>query len=491
MADNSSNKGETGLDRMMKRDPEVIDLCCFSSDEENCSNVVVVTGKRKGPPQKENDRTNSSCNAKTTTATGAPFRNHKQIKMSQRQQGSPPTAGAAAAAAATTTKTTIQEKLSPPRLVLPQNDRAVVTYGILPLLHQIQPNFCSQSRSLQHIQQVEKWSCGFRNLQMLLSALVPLLPPSHRYFPALQHIYFNEQTLKLAVMAKTDQSGQQQQEETSSSILILPSLSQLQEQLEMSWKAGFDPRGAHHFKHSIVGRPSQIGAVEVGFLLGFWFLDSCVVQFLKCAASRRCLPAFVYYYFSGYYNNNNKNNNNSIRSGGNKKLGTNHTNSNNQKTTTTATNATPVPAKALACVKWAEKYSWQSPQKAFRDLNEMEETTAASRKEEKDSLPLYLQWEGHSVTVIGMEVNPLATNWNQMNLLILDPLRKGANMTNGLKASPHRSTATIRLPIHCVTSKDCQLVLTGPTELTKWERQDRKQNMALVSAMKEAVMQCV
>ena len=134
--------------------------------------------------------------------------------------------------------------------------------------------------------QTDKWSCGFRNIQMLLTAIVPQLPPFHLYFQKLHHVY--EQPLK-ALM----EHNKPKEED----LLLVPSLTQLQEQLEESWRQGFDPKGARHFNNRVVGRLSKIGACEVCFALNFWHLDSCVIQFVKCPASRRCLPAFVYAYF--------------------------------------------------------------------------------------------------------------------------------------------------------------------------------------------------
>lgn len=93
---------------------------------------------------------------------------------------------------------------------------------------------------LLHIQQRDKWSCGFRNLQMLLVTLVPSLPPEHIYF---DNGSWNGQAFRV------------------------PSLQQLQASLERSWRAGYDPDGARHYQNRILGKNSKIGAVEVSTTL--------------------------------------------------------------------------------------------------------------------------------------------------------------------------------------------------------------------------------
>lgn len=192
------------------------------------------------------------------------------------------------------------------------SDNAVVTDGLLAVLEKI-PSLvtCSSTRStrllsnneervpqsqagthivprganmpstLFHIQQSDKWSCGFRNLQMVLSALLPHLPGSHPFFA--------DRLLPNSLKRITS---------PESIITPLPSLQQLQTFLEESWADGFDKKGAQHYNGSIVGRTSKIGAVEVSSCLAYLDIDSAVVQFIKCRESRSLLGDFVLAYFT-------------------------------------------------------------------------------------------------------------------------------------------------------------------------------------------------
>ena len=70
------------------------------------------------------------------------------------------------------------------------------------------------------------------------------------------------------------------------------------EMYESCWKDGFDPKGAEHYNHRIVGKTSFIGAVEVSSVLSYLHIDSTVVQFIQCFESRSKLGPFVWAYFT-------------------------------------------------------------------------------------------------------------------------------------------------------------------------------------------------
>ena len=82
-----------------------------------------------------------------------------------------------------------------------------------------------------HYLQNDNWSCGYRNLQMLLSSMLPTL---HTVYP----------------------NG-------------VPSISEIQITMEKLWKFGFDGRNAEHHEHALVGKQSWIGTVEVWYVLYF------------------------------------------------------------------------------------------------------------------------------------------------------------------------------------------------------------------------------
>mmetsp|Transcript_1939 Transcript_1939/g.2851 ORF Transcript_1939/g.2851 Transcript_1939/m.2851 type:complete len:264 (+) Transcript_1939:159-950(+) len=168
-------------------------------------------------------------------------------------------------------------------------ENAVPTEGVLPLINILElprTRTCCRSREnsslsltlpVLHIQQKDKWSCGYRNLQMLMSALIPQLPSGHPYHQR--------------VPSSLRRSG-------VGSAVPIASLKDLQEFLEGAWKVGLDSRGAEHYGSKIVGKSDEIGAVEVNSVLSFLYIDSVVVQFIRTKESRQMLGPFVWSYFS-------------------------------------------------------------------------------------------------------------------------------------------------------------------------------------------------
>jgi hypothetical protein len=146
---------------------------------------------------------------------------------------------------AKSSKKAVIEELMPFLNVENGVEDAATTEGILPLLNVLElPNTrtCGRSREsgsshshvpLLHVQQKDKWSCGFRNLQISLSALIPLLPSDHPYHAAVPPS-LKRSDLGVAVP--------------------IPSIKDLQEFLERAWQIGIDPRGAGHYGGKIVGK---------------------------------------------------------------------------------------------------------------------------------------------------------------------------------------------------------------------------------------------
>lgn len=168
-------------------------------------------------------------------------------------------------------------------VLLEAGDCAVVSYGILERLLDdgttattttartcLASSAHGPQSSLQHIQQPDRWSCGFRNAQMVLTAVLPHLPASHAVFQR--------------VPRRTPNA-------------TIPGLLQLQQAMEEAWRDGFDPKGAQHYRWKMVGKRSWIGAVEVATLLNYLGVDATVVQFVGRRQSREMLPRFVRAHF--------------------------------------------------------------------------------------------------------------------------------------------------------------------------------------------------
>jgi hypothetical protein len=70
--------------------------------------------------------------------------------------------------------------------------------------------------------------------------------------------------------------------------------------MEELWRHGFDVRNAEHHGHSLVGKQTWIGTVEVWSFLSYKRVDSTIVQFIKTARNRALLGKFVWAYFSKF-----------------------------------------------------------------------------------------------------------------------------------------------------------------------------------------------
>uniref|UniRef100_A0A7S3L3G7 UFSP1/2/DUB catalytic domain-containing protein n=1 Tax=Amphora coffeiformis TaxID=265554 RepID=A0A7S3L3G7_9STRA len=270
--------------------------------------------------------------------------------------------------------------------------------------------------SLLHVQQKDKWTCGYRNLQMLLAALVPALDPRHHLYP---------QTHASNVMEKSGRVV----------CFEIPSRPELESELEASWRAGFDQNGAQQFGGQMRGRRKWIGAVEVWSILTAAGVDACVVQFIRCAESRSLLGPACAHYFANVC----------------PWCNTNYTTS-----------------RDLA-------YSLLRPTRSKPSRNHT--SCGCSR------LPLYLQWEGHSVTIVGVEYD--ATSDKPTRLLILDPAKNGEELRSTLQAGNlHRA----RLDLYQLRTKDCQIILPSRRVLSAAEQQTWKASINCVTAASSAVI---
>mmetsp|Transcript_36579 Transcript_36579/g.74523 ORF Transcript_36579/g.74523 Transcript_36579/m.74523 type:complete len:355 (+) Transcript_36579:62-1126(+) len=286
----------------------------------------------------------------------------------------------------------------------------------------------SQSRSLlpMHYRQRDRWSCGYRNTQMMLSSLIPLLPPDHPYFEIVP---------------------------SRSSSTEPPALRDIQELLEQTWREGFDPKGRDHYRGRIRGRSEWIGAVEVASVLWYLSIDCAVVQFLQRTRSTRMLADFLWTYFS-----------------------------NESGFDTCEHSATCMePARG-------RRHGPNVMQLTKSILNQCAfgggsfSNAAASRetgtRSSSDSrciasplVPVYLQWKGHSVTVIGIE-----RVGESHNLLLLDPGKTiGENVLSCRDAGSDPSILldAVRKPASELYHTDCQIIVSGSVPLRRTERMER------------------
>lgn len=93
--------------------------------------------------------------------------------------------------------------------------------------------------------------------------------------------------------------------------------------------------------------------------------------------------------------------------------------------------------------------------------------------------PLYLQWEGHSVTIVGIEL--LKENYQEYDLLVLDPNKKwppssskGAGDTREI--ARERMLNHMRLSSRKIRLKDRQLIVASTKVQCSQEREERKRD---------------
>jgi hypothetical protein len=262
-------------------------------------------------------------------------------------------------------------------VVLEAGDSAVISYGILELLNDgtftnartcLSTSNSGPQSSIQHVQQTDRWSCGFRNMQMMLSAVIPHLPSSHALFQKIPRRIPNHS---------------------------IPSLLQLQQFMEGAWRDGFDPTGARHYGWKMTGQRRWIGAVEVAKLLCYLGVDATVVQFVRGRQSREMLPKFVRAHFE--------------------KLN--------------GCEGCPFCPQSVR-----SKYCAQGTLQWSSMMNVLDPTPQQEPECSCPILPLYLQWKGHSITIVGIEADG--------TFLVYDPLKRGDQILSRTTTTTTSSCAT-------------------------------------------------
>ena len=203
----------------------------------------------------------------------------------------------------------------------------------------------------------------------------------------------------------------------------LPNLKTLQYYLEQAWKQGFDPEGARHYQSKVIGSKEWIGAAEVASLLNYFSIEATVVQFINTSHSRSLLGPFVYFYFS-------------------------------------QSESTSAPDLLNMAENWTAT----------------EIPTAGNEKGSKTRAPLYLQWKGHSVSIIGIDIliptkgsNGVLLESANISLLVFDPQMKGSDLLHKLKSGKSWKEV-FYLPMSKLIEKDCQVVHCSQNLLSGEER---------------------
>jgi len=124
--------------------------------------------------------------------------------------------------------------------------------------------------------QRERWSCGYRNLQMLFGALLRLPPPDC------------PDSLKKAIFG---------------GLYAVPTIGDVQGWIELAWSHGFDQRGRVEFMGKLRGTQSWIGTPEVVALASSFGVRARLLTFLHpdgdMEEQSKLLLAQVWEYFGG------------------------------------------------------------------------------------------------------------------------------------------------------------------------------------------------
>eukprot|EP00986_Skeletonema_menzelii_P008867 scaffold3870_cov160-Skeletonema_menzelii.AAC.8 len=332
-------------------------------------------------------------------------------------------------------------------------DHAAITYGIVDLLDQLrnvdtltcagrvgcpspssshtkllqQPRYTHQPL---HYLQNDNWSCGYRNLQMMISSMLPAV---RSIFP----------------------DG-------------VPSVHEIQTTMEQLWKEGVDLESAKHHNYTLVGKTGKrayIGTIEAWAYLSYLGVDAAIVQFLN--KNRAMVGDFIWNYFA-------------------KMTGPDGC-SCFDDVTMVQPGSPPVVVPSLSSFEYGCRLFNTRP------VNSGDSSLRSSCTCAMPSL--YLQWEGHSITVAGIRkiksTDGSATP--SFNLIVFDPHQRGGKIKTHLETGVARrssldtvltglesSKLKFELSVNELVKKreNIQLLLSTAAVLKESERVGRKKCQA-------------
>jgi len=190
----------------------------------------------------------------------------------------------------------------------------------------------------------------------------------------------------------------------------VPCIAEIQSAMETLWLRGFDRTNAEHHGHSLIGKKTWIGTVEVWSYLSFHRIDSIIVQFIKTKENRAMVGNFVWAYFSR-----------KCGSFGCSSCDNHHDEYSNDSSSSCRDDDMYPPPLASPIL-----HSYEYASHLLRGISSEPATSSCVEEETTTSLrggtrctcslpPLYLQWEGHSVTIVGVRKNLNANNNNNNN----------------------------------------------------------------------------
>ncbi|KAF3432702.1 hypothetical protein FNV43_RR23804 [Rhamnella rubrinervis] len=266
---------------------------------------------------------------------------------------------------------------------------------------------------VDHFQSIDSedvgWGCGWRNIQMLSS-----------------HLLFQRQEAREVLFGG---SG------------FIPDIPSLQRWLEIAWEKGFDAPGSDQFDHRIYGSKKWIGTTECAALLRSFGLRAMIVDFgpkeyeslYPCVPSS-CSGAEVKRIYNGgkkkavkvygpmdrFLLRKNCDFNQAGSSGHEKSP---HSSFQLGSSLDSGKNCTRKSEGQQVLIDWVWNY--------FSDKISVRADRHHIIFSEK--APLYFQHDGHSRTIVGIQVKHQKNGMHLYNLLILDPAHRTAALERSLK----------------------------------------------------------
>ena len=270
-----------------------------------------------------------------------------------------------------------------------------------------------------HYQQNDNYSCGYRNLQMMISSMLPAV---RSVFP----------------------DG-------------VPSVHEIQTTTEQLWKQGVDEESAKFHNYTLVGKTGKgahIGTIEAWAYLTYLGVDAAVVQFLD--KNRAMVGDFIWNYFAKM----------AVGPDGCSCF---------DDVTIVQPEAPPIVVPSLSSFEYGCRLFNTRP------VNGGDSTLRSSCT---CALPsLYLQWEGHSITVAGIrKIKSTDGSPPSFNLIVLDPHQRGA-LTKAHLEKGIDSMSTLESVLTGMKSKKIKFELSVNELVTK---RDNIQLMLSTAAILDA-----
>ncbi|KAL1308667.1 hypothetical protein AAHE18_17G123000 [Arachis hypogaea] len=284
---------------------------------------------------------------------------------------------------------------------------------------------------VDHFQSLEfedvGWGCGWRNLQMLSSHLLVQRPQA-------REVLFGG-------------SG------------FVPDISSLQRWLEIAWGRDFDPPGADQFNHAVYGSRKWIGTTECAALLRSFGLRARVVDFgpKEYESLYLSVPGSSVGALQPLRTNNWRKRKAIISGPMDRYLSrtVSQSSCSQKENSCSSPNDTDSNAniskghQALMDFVWNYFSNNSSIQFGHRRVIVCEKT------------PLYFQHDGHSRTIVGIQVKHQRTGTLQYNLLILDPAHKTASLEKSLREKVGWQRL-VKRGIHTLRKPQYQLCYVDP-----------------------------